>query len=154
MAISPNDAFTAGQVLTAQECNNFPFGIVGMVQRTAGTLSVTTTIADLTGMSVTFTALANRVYKFSILATGFKNTSATWTGVYLTNNANTIYASAYATPGSAGQYMNLSYSAYLSGFTPGSITVKLRSNCSTDTASLLADSQAPLQLFVEDMGPI
>jgi hypothetical protein len=153
MAISPNDAFTVGQVLTAQECNNFPFGIVGNVQRTAGTLTVTSTLADLTGMSVTFTALANRVYKFTALCTGQKLTSATWAGLFLTRTDNTILASTYATA-AVNQYFNLSFSCYLSGFTAGSITLKLRGQVSTDTAGYLADSQAPLQLFVEDMGPI
>jgi hypothetical protein len=153
MAISPNDAFTSGQVLTAQECNNFPFGVVGLVERTAGNLTVTTAVADLTSMSVTFTALANRVYRFSTLCTGLKNTSATWTGLFLTNAGNTVYASTYATA-AAGQYFNLSFSCYLSGFTPGSITVKLRAQCQTDTSTILAAATNPLQLIVEDMGPI
>lgn len=153
MAISPNDAFISGQVLTAQECNNFPFGVVGLVTRNSTPLTVTTTIADLTSMTVTFTALANRVYKFSALCTGQKLTNTGWTGLFLTNNANTIYASTYATA-PANQYFNLSFSTYLSGFTPGSISVKLRAACEQNTATILADSQAPLQLFVEDMGPI
>lgn len=154
MAISPNDAFSSGQVLTAQECNNFPFGVVGLVQKVSGNFTVTTTISDVTGMSVAFTALANRLYKFSVLCTGLKNTSATWTGIYLTNSGNGIYAQVYATPASAGQYYNLSFPCYLSGFTPGSITVKLRAQCSTDTSTFLAGPESPLQLIVEDMGPI
>jgi hypothetical protein len=30
MAISPNDDFTAGQVLTATECNQFPRGVMAL----------------------------------------------------------------------------------------------------------------------------
>jgi hypothetical protein len=153
MAISPNNAFVAGQVLTAQECNNFPFGVVGLVERTTGTLTITTTIGDLTGMSVTFTALANRVYKFSVLATGQKLTAQGWTGLFLTNAGNTVYAAAYATAPANG-YHNLSYSSYLSGFTPGSITVKLRASTENNTSSILASTSDKLQLIVEDMGPI
>jgi hypothetical protein len=154
MAISPNNAFVAGDVLTAQECNNFPFGVVGLASYTTANVTVTTTLADVTGTNVTFTALANRVYKFSVLCSGLKNTSATWTGLFLTNSGNGVYAQVYATPGSAGQYFNLSFPCYLSGFTPGSITVKLRAQCQTDTATLIAGPTNPLQLMVEDMGPI
>ena len=153
MAISPNNAFVAGQVLTAQECNNLPFGVVGLVERTAGSLTVTTTQADLTGMSVTFTALANRVYKFTALCTGQKLTTETWTGLYITNAANTVYLSAFQTA-PALEYFNSSFSGYVSGFTPGSVTVKLRSQVGSGTATILAAATNPLQLIVEDMGPI
>jgi hypothetical protein len=153
MAISPNNAFVAGQVLTAQECNNFPFGVVGLVERTAGNLTITNTVADLTGMSVTFTALANRVYRFSVLATGEKATTETWTGIFLTNAANTTYLSSYSTA-PAGQYWNGSFSGYVSGFTAGPITVKLRARCDSNTSLVLASAGNPLQLIVEDMGPI
>ena len=153
MAISPNNAFTVGQVLTAQECNNFPFGVVGLVERTAGNVTVTTTTADVTGMSVTFTALANRVYRFTALATGQKLTSATWTSLLLTNSANTVYATMYVTT-SVSQYFNASFTSYVSGLTAGSQTFKLRALCQTDTAGIFATAGNPCQLIVEDMGPI
>jgi hypothetical protein len=153
MAISPNDAFTSGQVLTAQECNNFPFGIVGYAERTTGSLTVTTAIADLTGMSVTFTALANRVYKFTINSTGQKLTTQGWTGVFLTNTANFTYSAVYATAPANG-YFNTCATSYLSGFTAGSITVKLRAQCEVATSTILASSLSDkIQLIVEDMGP-
>jgi hypothetical protein len=153
MAISPNDAFVAGQVLTAQECNNFPFGVVGLVERTSGGLTVTTTQADLTGMSITFTALANRVYKFSVLATGQKLTGQGWTGVFVSRTDNVIFASSYATAPANG-YFNLSCSTYVSGFTPGSITIKLRAACEVNTSTILASTTDKLQFIVEDIGPI
>jgi hypothetical protein len=153
MAISPNDAFTSGQILTAQECNNFPFGVVGLVERTSGSVTVTTTLADLTGMSVTFTALANRVYKFTCFAAGQKLTNAGWTSIVLANSANTIYSTIYATT-TADQYFNGSFSVYVSGLTAGSQTFKLRSQSSINTSSFFAVAGSPLQLIVEDMGPI
>jgi hypothetical protein len=154
MAISPNNAFVAGQVLTAQECNNLPFGVVGLVERTTGSFTVTTAVADVTAMSVTFTALANRIYKFSTVCTGQKLTNQGWTGLFLTNTANFVYAAVYATAPANGYY-NLSSSSYLGGFTPGSITVKLRAQCENDTSTILAQSLADkIQLIVEDMGPI
>jgi len=154
MAISPNNAFVAGQVLTAQECNSLPFGVVGLVERTAGNLTVTTAVADLTGMSVTFTALANRVYKFTLNSTGQKLTTQGWTGVFLTNAANFVYSAVYDTAPANG-YFNTSATSFLSGFTAGSITIKLRAQCENDTSTILASSLADkIQLIVEDMGPI
>jgi hypothetical protein len=70
MAINPNTTFTAGAVLTADEANRFPRGVMGAVYRTAGDLTVTTTLADLTGMTVTFTAEASRTYKATWNVTG------------------------------------------------------------------------------------
>jgi hypothetical protein len=153
MAISPNDAFVAGQVLTAQECNNFPFGVVGLVERTTGSLTVTTAVGDLTGMSISFTALANRLYKLSVLCTGQKLTAQGWTGVYVTRPDNVVLNAAYATAPANG-YFNLSSSAFISGFTPVSLTLKLRASCEIDTSTILAGTSDKLQFMIEDMGPI
>jgi hypothetical protein len=62
MAISPNDIFTSGQILTAQECNQFPFGIIAITTATANTIASEV----LTPMNTSFTALANRNYKISV----------------------------------------------------------------------------------------
>jgi len=62
MAISPNDIFTSGQILTAQECNQFPFGIMALTTTTTNTI----TSEILTGLNTSFTALANRNYKVSV----------------------------------------------------------------------------------------
>lgn len=56
-----NTAFTQGQQMTAQQANNLPFGSVGYATVTSSQLGITT-IVDLTGASVTFTAIANRPY--------------------------------------------------------------------------------------------
>jgi hypothetical protein len=53
MAVNPNTQFSSGAVYTADEANRFPRGVMGAVYRTAGNLTVTTTQADLTGMTVT-----------------------------------------------------------------------------------------------------
>jgi len=66
MAIAPNNTFTSGQVLTAAECNAFPFGIV---QRAVSSTdyTLTTSAAIATGMTVTFTAIADRYYKITYM---------------------------------------------------------------------------------------
>ena len=51
MAISPNDDFTAGQVLTATECNQFPRGVMAYAQSTAD-YTLTTSDVIATGMTL------------------------------------------------------------------------------------------------------
>ena len=64
MAISPNDDFTAGQILTAQECNQFPRGVMALATSTTS-YTLTTSEVIATGMTVTFTAVANRYYRIT-----------------------------------------------------------------------------------------
>lgn len=63
MAISPNDNFTAGQVLTATECNQFPRGIMAYNSVTATDSTITAEEVQITGSS--FTAVANRYYRIT-----------------------------------------------------------------------------------------
>ena len=65
MAITPNDLFTSGQILTASECNAYPFGIVA---QGTGSVKSTTTTSFETFMDCTGTVLANRSVKVTILA--------------------------------------------------------------------------------------
>jgi hypothetical protein len=56
-----NTTFSAGQVLTAAQQNGLPFGYVGNANVTSSQTGISTQV-DLTGFSVTFTAIANRRY--------------------------------------------------------------------------------------------
>jgi hypothetical protein len=63
MAINPNTNFTAGAILTADQQNRFPRGVMGAVLNTTGLAAVSGGPVDLAGMSITFTAVANRIYR-------------------------------------------------------------------------------------------
>jgi hypothetical protein len=58
MAISPNDDFTAGQVLTATECNQFPRGVMA---RATSTTSYTMTTSE--AIVTTELLIMNRKHK-------------------------------------------------------------------------------------------
>lgn len=61
MAINPNTDFSSGAVLTADQMNRLPRGVMARaVSSTDYVLTTTLTVA--TGMTVTFTAVANRYY--------------------------------------------------------------------------------------------
>lgn len=146
MAISPNDTFTSGQILTAQECNNFPFGIVA--KSSLGTnAGLTTTLADL-GLSVTFTAIANRYYKYTFVAYASNATSSGVAETLITDSSNNIKGqiNLYLVGGGNYTYQLLTY---ISTETAGTVTRKIRGKCGAGTGTIYA----PLDFWVEDMGP-
>jgi len=126
---------------------NLPRGVMGYVKRTAGNLSFSAA-QDLTGMSVTFTAVSNRAYRASWLTTGQKTVSAGWTSIYCFVGA-TIVGSVYDTVG-LNEYWNCSACAVITGQS-GSVTVKLRGESQSNTSILFAGGD-PAYLVVEDIG--
>ena len=151
MAITPNTTFTTGAVLIAAQMNRLPWGVMGTAVRTAGDLTLTTTIQDLTGMSITFTAVAGRLYRASWAASAQKNTTAGYTQISFTDSANAFYGYSLAYTVN-GNYVNLSGVSVISGLTAGSKTFKLRGITENNTATLLAQATGPLQFMIEDMG--
>ena len=155
MAINPNTTFTAGAVYTADEANRFPRGVMGAVYRTAGNLTVTTTQADLTGMTVTFTAEASRTYKATWTVTGLKDTANGWVGAFLANSSNTVFGAVYQTGFivSGAGYVNLSGVTFINNLTAGSQTLKLRQQTENAGGTILASGTNPCVLMIEDCGP-
>jgi hypothetical protein len=154
MAINPNTDFTSGAVLTAAQQNRFPRGVMGAVYRTAGDVAMTTAVADVTGMSITFTAVANRTYKASWTASGYKSTTNGWAAMYLTNSSNTIFGSVYNTALISGVgYFNLSGFTYLNNLTAGSQTLKLRQQVENLNGLINASGTNPCVFMIEDCGP-
>jgi len=74
MAITPNDAFVAGQVLSSTECNNFPRGVMALATSSTN-YTLTTSDAIATGMTLNFTAEANRNYKITYIESGVNTPS-------------------------------------------------------------------------------
>ena len=148
MAISPNDDFTAGQVLTATECNQFPRGVMGYAEATANYLNFN---AIGTVLTVTFTAVANRYYRITyhepvLLGNG----AATNVTMTIANVTTALQAS--------GTTTNTTYSQQgtaiaVETFTAGSITINARlTNTGGTSASAGRSATAPALLLVEDIG--
>lgn len=152
MAVSPNTDFTSGQILTAQQQNNFPRGVMGYAISTANT-SVTTTQADITGMTATFTAVANRLYR------------ATFSGFYQKSTAGRVFIT--MTDGSnVAQNLTMQQTAsgdfdaitaiFLFTASAGSTTRKFRAEAEAGTATIFgvpADGRT-YSMTIEDMGPV
>jgi hypothetical protein len=149
--MAANTTFTSGAVLTAAQMNNLPWGVVGTATRVAGDVTLGPAQTDITSMSITFTAVAGRIYRATWSVNALKNTTAGWTEAFFTDSANVIYGASIGYT-IAGQWVNLSGVSLVSGLTAGSKTFKLRLQVENDTSLVVANSNLPCQLMIEDMG--
>lgn len=132
---------------------NIPWGNVGYVSRTTGLTGIAGGATDLTGMSVTFTAVANRNYKATWHVNGYKaGVDLDGTQVLFTNAANTVLSYIIVRSPSGNWALNLSAS-HVFTTSAGSSTFKLRMASYSGTFSPTADSDNPCQLIIEDIGP-
>jgi hypothetical protein len=156
MAANPNTNFTAGQILTADQTNRFPRGImVDPVKRTTTQATISTEVA-LTGMTLTFTAEANRIYKFTWLEPNIDALGGTLSlfigRVRLTNISGTVLGGAYVGTGAGQNAVSLSLVGY---FTPsaGSTTIICTGASTPASATASRTSTIPAIFMVEDCGP-
>ena len=129
---------------------NMPWGFVG--RSTIGTSVGTTTTQTDMGLSITFTAIANRYYKYSFFAYAANATAAATLNLYVTDSAN---ATKYVTNTYVvtSQYNSVSL-MYTTTETAGSTTRKIRASLSNNTGTLYADASiAPATFLIEDIGP-
>jgi hypothetical protein len=150
MALNTN--FTAGQVLTAAQQNNFPRGVAGYVKRTAGSVSITTAKADITGATITFTAEAGRAYKVTFNATVTKNVAVGTVSFYIATGANVDqYEYLLEATATASGYV-LCLSSVVTGLSAGSQTLKMRAVVANNTGTVFGTSTNPYSFIVEDIG--
>jgi hypothetical protein len=149
---NPNTNFTAGQILTADQANRWPRGIMGYVQK-ATTQSVTAD-ADL-GLGITFTAEAGRIYKFSLtIVTNAGGTAVPQSTVSLYDGAAAIEASIQSIPSNGWQTRTLAY--FVTGITAGSKTYSWRASSDAGSVNFYGNSTSAGiggHAMIEDMGP-
>jgi hypothetical protein len=152
MAVNPNTDFTAGAILTAAQQNRFPRGVMGVAEK-ATTQSVSAE-ADL-GLSVTFTAAANRIYKFTFTGTVFSTSNVVDSTLYLNDNSTNVKETIGGIV--ANTFIDRCAVFYVSGLTAGSKTYKLRAVTGGGLTAVWygASTRASLaaQFIVEDIGP-
>lgn len=161
MAIAPNTTFVAGNVYTAAQANAFPFGVVGRaVSNTDYTL--TTSVAIATGMTVTFTAIADRYYKITYMEpqcqTSTVANSDTNIQIRVTDASGTLLNNGFVRSETASQQDTGTITLVsTSTFTAGSVTiVGCAKTTNTTGAPVLGRNAAiagPALLLVEDIGP-
>ena len=148
MAINPNTNFVANAVLTAAQANRWPRGIMALATRNTN-YAPDTTISDFA--SVTFTAEANRYYKYSLFIPGADSSAAILVTILLTNAANVdvnAFSQSIRGPGLLDTFSCVTVRTE----TAGSITRKIRMETSAGNASMCSAGSIGYFL-VEDIGP-
>jgi hypothetical protein len=158
MAISPNDDFTAGQVLTATECNQFPRGVMARATSQTTYLLTTSATAQATGMSLTFTAVANRYYKITYYEPqGQTPTVIGNTQTYLrqTSASGTVIGNNVFTNEIAASAQDEMIIIRTTTFSAGSVTLVGTANVTSTSGApqLIRDATREALLLVEDIGP-
>jgi hypothetical protein len=157
MAINPNTDFSSGAVLTAAQQNRFPRGVMALATSTTS-YTLTTSEVIATGMTVTFTAVANRYYRITYYepqaqtASVLSNTQLT---LRQTNASGTVLQNTvFANETNATDQSSMIVIRTMT-FSAGSITVVGTAKCSltTGTPLLVRDSTRQAQLLIEDIGP-
>ena len=150
MAISPNDDFTAGQILTATECNNWPRGV--MAYNTASTNDSSITAEEIQITSSAFTAATGRLYRISYYEPGFgSSTSAAMTmRIRLTNLAGAVQQQGIIF--NTGTEQQNGFITNIVSFTAGSIVLVATLQNSAGTGSANRSATAQGVLMVEDIG--
>jgi hypothetical protein len=148
--MSHDQTWTSGQVLTAAALNDLTSGRVGYVPVTANQGSITS-IADLTSLTVTFTAIASRYYKITGECLALSSTGTDTIALFITDGSNNQIQQRNAIATGTGN-VSLHAEAIV---TPGagSITYKLRgSRTGGGTMTMSAGATFPAFILVEDLG--
>jgi hypothetical protein len=151
MAVSPNTDFSTGAVLTADQQNRFPRGVMQYARSNANQ-SIGTTVTDVSGMSVTFTAVANRLYRATF--EGFYTCSNNSQNQFFFSNASNVQEDMTFQDTASGQFTTICFQ-YIFTATAGSKTLKVRGVTSAGTMTFygqVADNRT-FSLVVEDLGP-
>jgi hypothetical protein len=159
MATTPNTTFTAGAILTAAQQNNFPRGSMTVAAVSSGTsYTLTTGTVIATGMTASWTAVANRLYKITYVEpqaeTSTVSASSTTLTIRETSAAGTIVALAsWNTVAAAKQIIPATCVAIVSP-AAGVVTYVgcATSSSTTGTPVLQRNAFWNARLIVEDIG--
>jgi hypothetical protein len=149
MAINPNVDFVSGAILTAAQQNRFPRGIMAYNTKTSN-FTMTTSITDV-GVSTTFTAVANRYYKYTFFCNSHDADANSLT-VEVTDSSNVLKYSIRIDSDGPTQFGFIMLT-YISTESAGSVTRKVRAKTSTGGGIMYADATNVMYLLVEDIGP-
>ena len=127
-------------------------GVVGYAERTTNQGGITA-LADLTGLSVTWTAVTSRRYRLSFSGQAVNSTGSTMCDYVIATSANVqvvlrshFMVSGGITPNGVGAEV------YLTGLS-GSVTYKVRASSPSGALQISASATSPAFFTVEDIGP-
>lgn len=156
---TPQKTWSPGDILTAADLNLYARGgqemgyVLATVDTGNGTSLTFSTATDVTGLTLTFTAISSRVYEME----AFTNVVSTVTDDHLmisiTDSANVAQKTAIATIAKNGQAQTLICKARVTGIS-GSVTYKVRilRNTGTGFPSVLGTGSFASYFTIKDVG--
>lgn len=131
---------------------NMPWGRLANATNITGTPQTgITTVADLTSCSITFTRVANRLYRTNFVTTMQQVTTGSTPNIILTDGSNTtLHAPGFTTAAAAFATVCAFYEHSGSA---GSVTHKLRAATAAGTLSILHAVNNPSIISIDDIGP-
>ena len=160
--MASNTTFTSGAILTAAQMNNLPWGIVtataggtsgsGYVRNTTTPVTITAAAADVSGMTVSWTAISTRIYRVTLTISDiYSGAGFNPLLIEVTDAANAVkYQARRAFPAGDTSTMTISYVE--TGLT-GTILRKVRTTGVTNSGTFNTNAAANLSVFViEDIG--
>jgi hypothetical protein len=152
MPINPNTDFSSGAILTADQQNRFPRGIVAYGQNIVTDASITAEEVTITSSS--FTAVANRYYRIHYYEPQVTTASASGS-FFLGRIRRTNLAGTQLQQGilQVGELNFMFHLVWVGTLTAGSTTIVATGAAGSGTWSASRGATFPAQLFVEDLGP-
>ncbi len=154
---SPNTTFTSGQILTAAQVNNLPFGLCDLQTITTqfATSAVHTTFQD-TGATLTITEVSGRRYKITMLSNPYPSGGLQGIRFAIKRGATTLREWTYS-PNvlDAGISFPIVMEYVYTSVGSGSATYKMQMAANTANTAVndYGDATFVRQFFIEDLGP-
>lgn len=140
-------------VLTAADMNAYGRGGLVMAHASKTANENFTVLADVTGLSVTFTAIAGRLYRVEAIAQFTSTVANDACSLYLTDGANNTLQTSNAVGLPTANSLQ-AYCLLLASPGAGSVTYKARvqRTTGTGTVTLVAAATYPAYISVVDIG--
>ena len=149
-----NTTFTSGQILTAVQMNNLPWGVAAVTNKTTDSAITTSETVFLTA---SFTAVANRYYRITYFEGDLYNANgATPANIIARLRNGTTTAGTelqfFTTPTLPGGETSMTPTV-VKTFSAGAQSIVATLTISAGTGTALHSATRPAQLIIEDIGP-
>ena len=162
--MASNTTFVAGNILTAAQMNSLPWGIVtataggtsgdGYIRNTTTAVTIPAVIGDVSGMTISWTAISTRIYKITLTLSDI--TTLSGMSPFLLDITDGSNVSKYQARQSfaANETSTMTMSYVETGLT-GTILRKVRVQGTTNAGTFNTNAAASLSVFViEDIGAV
>ena len=132
---------------------NAPWGVQGVATASSNQTSIGASTTDVTSLTVTWTAVANRRYKTTVIIPTFSQaTSKAYVTLYIADSSNNVKQSGNQVI-AAGDDGQLNMFVVESSISAGSATRKARISTTAGSGVITGNASVVPTIVVEDIGP-